>query len=247
MDPDSALRALSRNLDELRERIEGARHRTPHASDVVSMVVVTKAAPEGVLRLLPACGVRAVGENRVQSALAKRPAAPKTLSWHGIGHLQRNKAAKATTVFDVFHALDGFRLAQDLEAILARDARTWPVHVEVNAARDPAKGGVPPEEALSFWRQVNDLPHLRVEGFMTMAAEGAPVADLRATFRTLREVRDDAVRSGVGRVPPRALSMGMSDDFEVAVEEGATCVRLGRSVWRGIDAVVAPTTATGSD
>ena len=152
-------------------------------------------------------------------------------------------------MFAVFHALDSPRLADELEEALARGpaGRTWPVYLQVNAARDPAKGGVPPEDALAFWRLVGDHPRLQAVGFMTMAAENVSEPEVRAAFRTLREIRDDAARSGAGRVPPSGLSMGMSDDFEVAVEEGATVVRLGRSVWGGIASPVEPANAGRSD
>jgi hypothetical protein len=198
------------------------------------MVIVTKSAPPAVFGLLARLGVRDVGENRVVAAASRRPGAPPGLVWHGIGHLQRNKVARAVELFDVFHALDSGRLADRIESVLASIGRRWPVYIQVNAALDPAKGGVDPSETRSFVKSLLTLPHLDLVGFMTMARLEADEAETRAAFRTLREIRDDAVRAGLGDPPPSRLSMGMTDDFEWAVEEGATDVRIGRAVFDGV-------------
>ena len=230
-DPQPRLEA---NLAGIHERIEAARARGPHAAAAVDLIVVTKSQPAGIFGPLAAAGVRQIGENRVQSAAARRPEAPPELTWHGIGHLQRNKAGAAVDTFDVFHALDSLRLAKRLDAVLAERGRTWPVYVQVNAAEDPAKGGWRADEAQQALKDLAALPHLTPIGFMTMGALVAQESDLRRTFRTLRDVRDEAVRRGVGTTAPTGLSMGMSSDFEIAVEEGATCVRVGRAVFAGV-------------
>ena len=224
---------LAANVAGLRARIEAARARSVHAAEAVTLVVVTKSQPAAIFAPLAQAGVTDVGENRVQQAAARRPGAPEGLTWHGIGHLQRNKVASAVGLFDVFHALDSLRLAERIEEALAAAERTWPVYVQLNAADDPAKGGWRPEEAPAVLEALAALPHLRPIGFMTMAAEGAQESALRRTFRTLRDVRDEAVRRGVGSIAPDGLSMGMSNDFEIAVEEGATAVRVGRAVFAG--------------
>ncbi|MFV1958086.1 MAG: YggS family pyridoxal phosphate-dependent enzyme, partial [Planctomycetota bacterium] len=194
-------------------------------------VVVTKAAPPWIFGALAETGVRDVGETRVQAAATRRPGAPEGLTWHGIGHLQRNKAGQAVRLFDVFHALDSARLADRLESVLAGDSRVWPVYIEVHAAADPAKAGVAPEETLAFMKDVCRHPHLDCRGFMTMARLGAGEHELRQTFSALREIRDEAGRQGIGDKPADQLSMGMTDDFEIAVEEGATVVRVGRAIF----------------
>ncbi|MDJ0975369.1 MAG: YggS family pyridoxal phosphate-dependent enzyme [Planctomycetota bacterium] len=225
---------LESNLAGLGGRIERARERSEHAAEAVELLVVTKSAPTWLFQPLFEAGVRAVGENRVQSAAERRPEGPADWVWHGIGHLQRNKARRATEAFDVFHALDSVRLARHLGRILEERDRVWPVYLQVNAAGDDAKGGASPDGALAFLKEVSAIPHLRVLGFMTMARLGGSKADVRSTFRTLRHVRDEALRLGVGREPPCALSMGMTDDFDLAVEEGATIVRVGRAVFQGV-------------
>lgn len=225
---------LRQNLEDVRHRISGARERGEHAAAAVRLVVVTKSAPPDVFGLLQAAGVADVGENRVQAASERRPGAPAGLTWHGIGHLQRNKVARAIDVFDVFHALDSTRLARRLEAVLGDADRSWPVYLQVNAAADPAKGGIAPEETIAFVKELAVLPHLDCQGFMTMGRLESDEADCRAAFALLRELRDDVVRLGVGETAPAGLSMGMTDDYEWAVEEGATVVRVGRAVFEGV-------------
>jgi pyridoxal phosphate enzyme (YggS family) len=200
-------------------------------------VAVTKAAPEACFGSLLRAGVTDVGENRVHAAARRRPGAPAGLRWHGIGHLQRNKIPEALATFDVFHALDSLRLAQGLERHLAPAGRRWPVLVQVNASAEEQKGGLGPEEASAFLAEIlTRCPHLQVTGWMTMAAFGASEGDLRRTFRTLRALRDEVRGRGLGDPPPGELSMGMSDDFEIAIEEGATVVRVGRALFQGVPA-----------
>lgn len=231
---------IRRNLDRIHARIQQARERGPSAAERTDLVVVTKSVGPEFFAPLAAAGVRDVGENRVQSAAARRPLGPKEWTWHGIGHLQRNKARTALVTFDVFHALDSERLARHLDRLLAGSGRRWPVYLQVNAARDPAKGGFEPDQTLEVLRRLAALEHLEPRGLMTMSRLGAKDDDLRATFRTLRQIRDDALGLGVGEVPVSGLSMGMSDDFEIAVEEGATLVRVGRAVFEGVCKDTAP-------
>jgi pyridoxal phosphate enzyme (YggS family) len=227
--------ALAERLAGVRERIEAARRRGAGAGESVALVAVTNSVSPAWITALGHAGVEDVGENRVQAALARRSKVPGTLRWHGIGHLQRNKAADAVSVFDVFHALDSVRLAERLEEVLAaREAAPWPVYLQVNASGEAQKEGVPPDQAHALLERASRLPHLRVLGWMTMAPLGGTEAEVRATFRTLRDVRDEALRRVLGLQPASGLSMGMSDDFEWAVEEGATVVRLGRVLFEGV-------------
>ncbi len=232
---DSALAALRSRVEAAERRIEAARLRGAHAASAVMLVIVTKSVPGSMLPLVAALPRRDVGENRILDAAAKRQSAPRGLVWHGIGHLQTNKAKKAIETFDVFHALDSLHLAEVLEPLLAAVNRRWPVYAQVNAARDPAKRGVPPEEALAFLAALRRFPHLDVVGLMTIGREEDRGEAARPAFRTLREVRDEALRAGFASARadtgPLGLSMGMSDDFETAIEEGATIVRLGRTLW----------------
>jgi hypothetical protein len=229
-----ALDTLRRNLDAVRRRIEVARTRSARSAESVGLVAVIKSVPSSLFPLLAEAGVRDVGENRVQAALARRRESPPGWTWHGIGHLQRNKVAEAVGCFEVFHALDSPRLLERLEVVLEGTGRGWPVYVQVNAAGDPHKGGFAPGEVPSFVRRLAASSRLRCLGFMTMAREGAGETECRETFRRLREVRDEVVADWRDAEPPSGLSMGMSSDFEWAVEEGATVVRVGRALFEGV-------------
>ena len=231
---DATRTTLAANLEALGARVEAARARSEHAADAVRILPVTKAAPASVLPHLLALGYGEIAENRVDQAAQRRADAPPGLVWHGIGHLQRNKAPRAVRVFDVFHALDSLRLADRLADLLRRDGRRLDVFVQVNAAEDPAKGGFAVDEVPTVLETLALSPAIRVRGFMTMARMGGSTGDLRHTFRTLRDLRDEAVRLGIGAIPPAELSMGMSADFEIAVEEGATLLRIGSAVFEGV-------------
>jgi pyridoxal phosphate enzyme (YggS family) len=231
---DPRLDRLRQNLVSLQAGIEAARVRGAHAAPAVELLVVSKSAPPAWLPLLARAGVRAVAENRVQAGEARRKDAPAGLSWHLIGHLQRNKVRAACDTFDIFHALDSLELARAISRVRAGNPAPWPVYIQVNAADDPRKGGIAPSEVSSFVKALADLPHLLPLGFMTLGRLGASEAQTRAAFRTLREVRDTACREASLPSPPSGLSMGMSDDFPLAVEEGATVVRLGTAVFEGL-------------
>jgi hypothetical protein len=246
--PSSAPDRIRANVAAIAGGIEAARRRGAHAADAVELVVVTKSIGAELFPALDAAGVRAVGENRVQSAARRRPLAPSGWTWHGIGHLQRNKARTAVQVFDVLHAVDSLPLARRLDEVLADSGRRAPVYLQVNASGDQAKGGFEPAEALAALAAVARLPALQVLGWMTMAMWGAEEGDLRSTFRTLREIRDEGLRRGLAPAGAQGLSMGMSNDFEIAVEEGATLVRVGRAVFEGVDNSAASTrNASGTD
>ena len=233
-----SLDVLRQRLDAIERRIAAARGRSPYSADDVTVVIVTKSVPAEALALVSKVARRHIGENRAVDAAKKRESAPRGLVWHGIGHLQSNKAKKAISTFDVFHALDSVRLAESLEPHLAAADRRWPVYAQVNAADDPRKGGVEAEDALGFLRHLARFPHLDVVGLMTIAKEEDRGEAARPAFRTLRVIRDDALRAGLAS-DPLGLSMGMSDDFEIAVEEGSTIVRLGRALWDGATAEAA--------
>lgn len=230
---------IQQNLSSLRARIDAARLRGPHPAPACDLLVVSKSIPTWMFGSLAAAGVEAVGENRVQQASSRRPEGPAAWTWHGIGHLQGNKAKLALETFDVFHALDSLRLARRLDGLLADQGRRWPVYLQVNTAEDPAKGGFAPELVPEVLTELADLPHLDLLGFMTMGRLGAAKGDQRSTFRTLRAVRDETVRPGSRFASATGLSMGMTDDFEIAVEEGATVVRVGRAVFEGIPMIEA--------
>jgi pyridoxal phosphate enzyme (YggS family) len=215
------------DLESVRARIRQAAERAGRDPGGVSIVGVTKGHPLATARQAVAAGLVDLGENRVQEALAKMDAWPNApVRWHLVGHLQRNKARHAVGRFALIHSLDSQRLADALEHEAAARGLVQDVLVQVNVAREPQKTGVAPEQAEALVAHVAGLSHLRLRGLMTMAPLTADAAVHRATFRGLRELRD---RITVNRQPSTVneLSMGMSQDFEIAVEEGATMLRLG--------------------
>jgi pyridoxal phosphate enzyme (YggS family) len=215
------------DIASVRSRIAVAAARAGRSPDDVRIVAVTKGHPLARAQEAVAAGLADLGENRVQEALAKQAAWPETQArWHLIGHLQRNKAKLAVGRFVLLHSLDSLRLADALEAAAAAAGLVQDVLVEVNVAREPQKSGALPEEAPALVAHAAALPHLRLRGMMTMAPYGAPATVQHEVFGGLRELRDRLSRNP-GLAALDQLSMGMSGDFEIAVEEGATMVRLG--------------------
>jgi pyridoxal phosphate enzyme (YggS family) len=209
----------------VRARIAAAAARAGRSAEAIGIVAVTKGHPVERVREAAAAGLRDVGENRVQEALAKQAAWPDApVRWHLIGHLQRNKAKPAVGRFVLIHSLDSTRLADALESAAAPAGLVQDVLVEVNMAREPQKSGATPEEASGLLAHAAGLPHLRVLGLMALAPYDAPLDVQHRVFGGVRELRD---RLATPDVPLAVLSMGMSADFEAAVEAGATLVRLG--------------------
>jgi len=230
------MRELAGRLADVRGRIAAASVRAGRGRDpdAVLLVAVTKTLAPEVVRLAYALGLRDFGENRVQEAREKRLAlALPEARWELIGHLQSNKAARAVELFDRVQSLDSERLAAALDGRAASLGRTLPVLLEVNVSGEASKSGLAPAELGAVARAVVALPHLRPEGLMTVAPMVTDAEAARPVFRELRRLRDwlrDAVPTGPDGGWPH-LSMGMSDDYTVAIEEGATIVRLGRALF----------------
>jgi pyridoxal phosphate enzyme (YggS family) len=204
----------------VRDRIAMAAQRAGRDPAAVTIVAVTKGHPLEVAREAAAQGLLNLGENRVQEALAKQEAWPDSpVRWHLVGHLQRNKVRHAAGRFALIHSLDSVRLADALEQEAGKRGIRQDVLVEVNVAREPQKTGALPHEVEALVRHARGLSHLNVRGLMTMAPLTGDAGLIRAVFSGLRELSD--------RLGLTELSMGMSNDFEIAVEEGATMVRLG--------------------
>jgi len=213
--------SLASRLQHVRERFEAACHRAGREPSEIQLVVVTKSAPLSMFPELAALGIRDVGENRVLEALSRRTQTSAPFVWHMVGHVQTNKARKLLEWTDVLHSVDRNELAAELEKHLARSNRRLPCYVQVNVSGEATKGGYREQEVDAAVGGLLQLaPHLELLGLMTMAPEGQ---DARPHFRRLREL---AVRCGL-----LGLSMGMSQDFEVAIEEGATCIRIGSALF----------------
>jgi pyridoxal phosphate enzyme (YggS family) len=214
----------------VRERIARAAFRAGRDPASVTLVGAAKTVDAARVREAVDAGLLDIGENWVQEALPKIAAVGPGPRWHFIGHLQRNKARAAARAFDVIHSLDSARVAQTLDRG-ARDAgRRLRVLLEVNVAGESSKFGVAPGAVADLLRAMRGLDHLVPVGLMTMAPLAGEPETVRWVFRTLREIRD-RLRDGDGGSAFGELSMGMSGDFEVAVEEGSTMVRIGRAIF----------------
>jgi PLP dependent protein len=214
---------LAERLADVRARIAEAQARRGWTHPV-TVVAVTKTHPPEAVQAAVAAGLSAVGENRVQEALAKQDALPGLpVDWHLIGTLQRNKARHAVNRFALIHSVDSAALAAELDR-RAEPGSTQPVLVQVNCSGEPQKGGVEPEELPGLLDRLGSLQRLALRGLMTMAELTSDVETQRRAFRRLRELKEQAAGRGVSLAE---LSMGMSGDYLVAVEEGATMVRLG--------------------
>jgi len=217
---------VAARVAEVRERIERARERAGR-SDPVTLVAVTKTHPADAVRAVKEAGVADVGENRVQELEEKvAEAGRETVGWHLIGHLQRNKAAKALPLFDLIHSLDSLRLAEALSAEAVKRGVEVRALVQVNASGEGTRGGFEPDALVEGVGRIVGMPGMRVEGLMTMAPFTDDQRVVRAVFRRTRELLDEVARQVPG-LAGRQLSMGMSNDFEIAVEEGSTLVRVG--------------------
>jgi pyridoxal phosphate enzyme (YggS family) len=221
---------IARNVEQVRLRIVQACARVGRDPGEVTLVAVAKTFPPEAIREAAEAGIRDVGENRVQEASAKFQVLGRDVTWHLVGHLQTNKVKKALEIFDWIHSVDSLRLAEEISRRAERVGREVDVLVEVNVSGEPSKFGVRPSELHRLIEQVVRLPHLRLRGLMTIAPLVDDPEKARPYFAALRELRDQLLRSGVADHLPH-LSMGMTDDFEVAVEEGATMVRIGRAIF----------------
>lgn len=220
---------LAAALEAVRERLAEACGRAGRDPDSVRLIAVSKTFPAERVRELAACGQRLFGENRVQEALAKIPEVGPGPVWHLIGHLQRNKARHAVGRFELIHGVDSVELARELDRRAAAAGIRQPVLIQLNLAGEATKFGVGEEELGPLLDRIAPLAGLEPRGLMIIPPHVEQAERSRVWYARLRELRDEASRR-LGRPLPE-LSMGMSDDFEVAVEEGATLVRVGRALF----------------
>ncbi len=211
------------NVQEVEKRIARACEKGGRSRDEVTLVVVTKTIAPAQIEAAFQAGIRHFGENRIQEAVAKLPLLGNLdphPTWHMVGHLQTNKAKTALELFDIIHSVDSVKLA---EVLSHRAERTIPILLEVNIAGEESKFGFAEEALAPAIEQISDLPNLEVKGLMTIAPLVEDPEQVRPVFRRLRQLRDS--------LGLEQLSMGMTDDFEVAIEEGATIVRIGRAIF----------------
>lgn len=222
---------ISRNLQEIQQRLHDAAVSAGRDPAGVRLVAVTKTVGLNRLQEAVAAGHTLFGENYVQEAKAKIAALGPGLTWHFIGHLQSNKARAAVELFDLIHSVDRLRLAQALDQAAQRLGKVQKILIQVNLAGEESKSGAAPEDTQNLLRDISKLPHLRVLGLMTMPPWFPDPEEARPFFRGLRELRDRLQGLHLVDGELAELSMGMTGDFEVAVAEGATLVRIGTAIF----------------
>ena len=217
------------HLTTIRTRIADACRRSDRDPASVELVAVSKMQPLDAVRALYDCGHRSYGENYVQDLLPKAEALPDDIRWHFIGHLQRNKVKFVLPHVAMIHGVDSLRLATEIDRQASAAGRSMEILLQVNVSGEESKYGVDPDEAVALAREIDALSAVSLRGLMAIAAEFDDPEDVRPQFRHLREIRDRCAAE-IGRPLPH-LSMGMSGDFEVAIEEGATLVRVGTALF----------------
>lgn len=238
MQPPAWLDRLRENVRIVHETIAAATARSGRAAGDVTLVAVTKTVNLEVIRALAELGVADLGESRVQQLVERAmqtSAAP--VRWHLVGHLQRNKVRTLLRHARIVHSLDSIRLADELDVEAGRIGAAVDAYCEVNVSGEASKQGVTPGEARELVAEAGRRQHLRIAGLMTMAPFSADAEAARPVFRALRELLAELRAAGAAPPACTGLSMGMSQDYRVAVEEGATCVRVGSALFDGVQKI----------
>ncbi len=222
---------VQNNLEIVEQKIQAACQRAGRDRSEVTLIAVSKTKPVSMIREAMDCGLHVFGENKVQELCDKYEELPKDLQWHMIGHLQRNKVKYLIGKTALIHSVDSLRLAQAVQEEAAKKGAVMDILLEVNAAEEESKFGLAVEEVLPLVRQIAPFPNLRVKGLMTVAPFVQDPEENRKYFRTLKQLAVDINDKNIDNVHVNILSMGMTNDYEVAIEEGATMVRIGTGIF----------------
>ncbi len=222
---------IRENIEKIRENIAEAALRSGRNPSDIRLMAVTKTVDDDRIMEAIGCGVDIIGENYVQEGKRKIEKMGKTGEWHMIGHLQSNKAKYAVRLFDMIHSVDRMGLAQELDKRSRNAGMKSKILIEINVSGEETKSGVPKNKAVDLVKEIASLENLSIQGLMTMPPWFDDPEDARPYFVALRELRDRIVEENIESVKMVELSMGMSGDYQVAVEEGATIVRIGTSIF----------------
>lgn len=220
---------ISERIAEIEDRISAACERAGRDRSTVNLLPVSKTHPPEKVEEAAECAIDVFGENRVQEARVKIPRCPGRLRWHFVGHLQTNKAKYIPSLFDMVHSVDSLKVLNALEKACAKNGKMMPVMMEVNVAGEGSKFGMDPAGVSEVVRIANELEHIEPVGLMTMPPFARDPEDARVYFRELRNLRDRVQDETA--IPLPELSMGMTHDFEAAIEEGATWIRVGTGIF----------------
>lgn len=222
---------LKDRLEEVEERIQEACRRAGRDRSEVTLIAVSKTKPAEILKEAYDLGIRVFGENKVQELTEKYEVLPKDIRWHMIGHLQTNKVKYIADKVELIHSVDSLKLAETIEKEAAKRNRTIDILVEVNVAEEESKFGLKVEEVIPFIEKVAGFSHINVRGLMTIAPFVENPEKNRSVFADLRKLSVDITEKNIDNVNVSILSMGMTNDYEVAIEEGATMVRVGTGIF----------------
>ena len=222
---------VAENLEQVRKNIDEACRMAGRDPKEVTLIAVSKTKPVSMLKEAYDAGARCFGENKVQEIMDKHPQLPEDIQWHMIGHLQRNKVKYIVDKVSMIHSVDSLRLAQTIEQEAAKHNVCVPVLLEVNVAQEESKFGLKMDEVLPLIETIADFPHIKVQGLMTIAPYVENAEDNRDFFRQLKKLSVDIEAKNINNVSMSVLSMGMTGDYQVAVQEGATMVRVGTGIF----------------
>lgn len=222
---------IEENLNQVNKRIAEACRRCGRDPAQITLIAVSKTKPLEDLKTAYTCGIRCFGENKVQEILDKQPQMPEDAVFHMIGHLQRNKVKQVISHVELIHSVDSVRLAEQIQKEAEKEQRMVSVLLEVNVAREESKFGFYPEELMDAVLAIKNYPNLRIQGLMTIAPFVKDSNMNRPYFQKLYQLSVDIKQKNIDNVSMSALSMGMTGDYEVAVEEGATMIRVGTGIF----------------
>ena len=222
---------IKNNLEIINEKIKKAALKANRNPEEIKLVAVTKTATIEQIKEAINGGVKIIGENKVQEAKEKYQILTANIEWHLVGHLQTNKVKYAIEIFDCIHSVDSIKLAEEIDKRSLQFGRTTNVLVEVNVSGEETKYGIKPEEVEPFLKETSEFSRIRVRGLMTIAPMAEDKEDVRPYFRKLRELSEEIKSKNLKNVKMDYLSMGMTEDFEAAIEEGANMVRIGRGIF----------------
>lgn len=222
---------ITENLEQVRKNIQDACRSVGRDPEEVTLIAVSKTKPVELLQEAYQAGARDFGENKVQEIMDKYPQLPSDIRWHMIGHLQRNKVKYIVDKAAMIHSVDSLRLAQTIEQEAAKHDVQVPILLEVNVAEEDSKFGLKMDEVLPLIEAIAEFPHIRVCGLMTIAPYVENAEENRMLFRQLKKLSVDIAAKNINNVSMSVLSMGMTGDYQVAVQEGATMVRVGTGIF----------------
>jgi len=222
---------LRENLKQVEENIVKACERAGRERSEITLVAVSKTKPVSMLSEIYECGVRDFGENKVQEICEKRDLLPSDIRWHMIGHLQRNKVKYIINDTTLIHSVDSYRLAEEINVQAKKINRIIPILIEINIADESSKFGIAKEEALQLAEEISHLDGIQIRGLMTIAPYVENPEENRPYFKKIRELAVDIAKENIDNVSMDILSMGMTGDYAVAIEEGATIVRVGTGIF----------------